>query len=239
MTELTRRSTLLGATATALLPLAGASPAQAAAPQSGKQAPGWYRYKVGTIEVTVATDGAGTNPLSPTYVVNATKDEVNAALAANHLPPDKVTHPYTPIVVNTGSKLVVIDTGLAPERPDVDGLDAVPALDSTSILALETLPRHLMVVGGGYVGVEYAQMFRRFGSEVTLVENGPHLLGDEDEDIAEAVTEVLRGELYGISPLDPATYAGVALLLAVAAMAATYLPARRAARLDPTQALRE
>ena len=112
MTEPTRRSTLLGAAATALLPLAGASPAQAAAPQSGKQAPGWYRYKVGTIEVTVATDGAGTNPLSPTYVANATKDEVNAALAASHLSPDKVTQSYTPIVVNTGSKLVVIDTGL-------------------------------------------------------------------------------------------------------------------------------
>ena len=114
MTELTRRSTLFGAAATALLPLAGASPAQGAAPQSTKQAPGWYRYKVGTIEVTVATDGAGTNPLSPTYVANATKEEVNAALAASHLPTDKVTHNYTPIVVNTGSKLVVIDTGLGP-----------------------------------------------------------------------------------------------------------------------------
>lgn len=96
--------------------------------------------------------------------------------------------------VELSAEVVVIDTGLAPDRPDVDGLDAVPALDSTSILELEQLPRHLLVVGGGYIGVEYAQMFRRFGSEVTLVENGPHLLGEEDEDIAGAVTEVLRGE---------------------------------------------
>ena len=85
MTEPTRRSTLLGAAATALLPLAGASPAQAAAPQSGKQAPGWYRYKVGTIEVTVATDGAGTNPLSPTYVANATKDDERVEGRAPHV----------------------------------------------------------------------------------------------------------------------------------------------------------
>ena len=114
MTALTRRGTLMAAAATALLPLARTSPVQAAAPLAGKQAAGWYRYKVGTIEVTVATDGAGTNPLSPTYVANATKEAVNAALAASYLPTDKVTHNYTPIVVNTGSKLVVIDTGLGP-----------------------------------------------------------------------------------------------------------------------------
>ncbi len=114
MTTLTRRSALAGTAAAALLPVAGSAPANAAAPLAAKQAPGWYRYKVGTIEVTVATDGAGTNPLSPTYVANAAKDAVNAALAADYLPPDKVTHNYTPIVVNTGSKLIVIDTGLGP-----------------------------------------------------------------------------------------------------------------------------
>ena len=90
----------------------GARTAQAAAPLSDKQNPGWYRYKVGSFEVTVVTDGATTSPLSDTYVGNAPKSEVNAALVANHLPADKVTHAYTPVVVNTGSKLVVIDTGL-------------------------------------------------------------------------------------------------------------------------------
>ena len=117
MTELTRRGILSGAVAasaaTALTPLAGNS-ALAAAPPIGKQASSFYRYKVGTFEVTVASDGVVVNPLADTYVANAPKDAVNAALAANYLPTDKATHFYAPIVVNTGSKLVVIDTGLGP-----------------------------------------------------------------------------------------------------------------------------
>jgi glyoxylase-like metal-dependent hydrolase (beta-lactamase superfamily II) len=115
MTELTRRRILSSAVAataaTALTPLV-ATATRAAAPLAGKQNAGWYRYKVGSFEVTVVTDGVVTNPLADTYVANAPKANVNAALAANFLPPDKVTHPYTPIVVNTGAKLIVIDTGL-------------------------------------------------------------------------------------------------------------------------------
>src|SRR6266480_444222 len=111
MSNLTRRNLLAGAAVAALPPLA-VPRAQAAAPLAEKQNPGWYRYKVGSFEVTAVTDGANTNPLSDSYVGNAPKNDVNAALVANHLPPDKVTHAYTPVVVNTGSKLVVIDTGL-------------------------------------------------------------------------------------------------------------------------------
>lgn len=115
MTELNRRSILTGAIAaaatTALSPPTS-TPARAAAPLAGKQNAGWYRYKVGSFEVTVVTDGAGVNPLADNYVANAPKNEVNAALASAYLPPDKVIHAYTPIVVNTGSKLVVIDTGV-------------------------------------------------------------------------------------------------------------------------------
>jgi glyoxylase-like metal-dependent hydrolase (beta-lactamase superfamily II) len=99
------------AAGTALAPLA-TSPASAAAPPASKQAPGYYRYKVGTIEVTVVTDGANSSPLSDAYVANAPKDAVNTALAAGYMARDKVTHAYTPIVVNTGAKLVAIDTGL-------------------------------------------------------------------------------------------------------------------------------
>jgi glyoxylase-like metal-dependent hydrolase (beta-lactamase superfamily II) len=95
-----------------LTPLAGALPARAAAPPAGKQAPGFYRYKVGTIEVTVVTDGMNSNPLSDAYVVNAPKADVNAALEAGFMARDRVSHAYTPVVVNTGSKLVAIDTGL-------------------------------------------------------------------------------------------------------------------------------
>jgi glyoxylase-like metal-dependent hydrolase (beta-lactamase superfamily II) len=87
----------------------------AAVPQAAKQAPGFYRYKVGTTEITVVTDGAFGNPLTDTFVRNVKPAEVNHALEAMFLPKDKVTVPYTPIVVNTGSKLVVIDTGLGPE----------------------------------------------------------------------------------------------------------------------------
>jgi len=113
MTQLTRRAVLAGAAAaTALSPLSAWSPAQAAAPLAGKQAPGWYRYKVGSVEITVATDGARANPLTDTFIRNVKKEETNKALEGMYLEKDKIVVPYTPIAVNTGSKLVVIDTGL-------------------------------------------------------------------------------------------------------------------------------
>ncbi len=113
-TQMTRRSVLAGAAAaTALTPLA-AMPVRAQAPQSTKQAPGFYRYKVGTTEVTAVTDGAFANPLTDTFIRNVKREDVNKALEAMYLDKDKVTVPYTPIVVNTGSKLIVIDTGLGP-----------------------------------------------------------------------------------------------------------------------------
>jgi glyoxylase-like metal-dependent hydrolase (beta-lactamase superfamily II) len=112
--QLSRRNLFAGAAAAGIL--AGSktivSTAQASASAAGKQNAGWYRYKVGDFEVTVVTDGANTNPLSDSYVTNAPKADVNAALAADFLAQDKVSHSYTPIVVNTGSKLVAIDTGL-------------------------------------------------------------------------------------------------------------------------------
>jgi glyoxylase-like metal-dependent hydrolase (beta-lactamase superfamily II) len=113
MSEISRRTVLSGATAlTAACLGAGLSDtAQSAAPATGKQAPGFYRYKIGDFEVTVVTDGANTLPLPESFVVNAKKEEVSAALAAAYLDKDKLTIPYTPIVVNTGEKLVLIDTG--------------------------------------------------------------------------------------------------------------------------------
>jgi glyoxylase-like metal-dependent hydrolase (beta-lactamase superfamily II) len=79
--------------------------------EANKQAPGYYRYKVGSIEVTVVTDGVNLFPLPDSFVVNAKKDEVNAALAEAFLEQDKMAVPYTPIVVNIGSKTALIDTG--------------------------------------------------------------------------------------------------------------------------------
>jgi pyruvate/2-oxoglutarate dehydrogenase complex dihydrolipoamide dehydrogenase (E3) component len=90
------------------------------------------------------------------------------------------------------SDLVFINTGGRPTAPDVAGLDRVPSLDSTSIMELDRVPEHLIVLGGGYIGLEFGQMFRRFGSRVTVVQRGGQLLPQEDEDVAEAVLGVLR-----------------------------------------------
>jgi len=118
MTELTRRTVLAGASAVSAASagglLNGLTPAKAAAPQLGRQAPGFYRYKVGSLEVTVVTDGARSFPLPESFVNNASKDQVNTALEQAFMPRDKMTLVYNPIVVNTGSRLMVIDTGYGP-----------------------------------------------------------------------------------------------------------------------------
>ena len=75
---------------------------------------------------------------------------------------------------------IFINTGARPARPRIAGLDSVKTLDSTSIMELQELPEHLLVLGGGYVGLEFGQMFRRFGSAVTIVQHGKQLLGRED-----------------------------------------------------------
>jgi len=114
MTQLTRRQILVG-TATAAfaaaVPFIAPAPVGAAAPAIGRQAPGFYRYKVGSIEVTVVTDGINRLPITDGFVLNANKDEVNAALAAAFMEKDIFVGPYNPVVVNTGAKLAVIDTG--------------------------------------------------------------------------------------------------------------------------------
>lgn len=78
--------------------------------------------------------------------------------------------------------------------PPVEGLGGVPYLDSTSIMELGEVPERLLVMGGGYVALEFAQMFRCFGSQVTIVQRGDQLLKREDRDVAEAVAEILRDE---------------------------------------------
>ncbi|MGI8911607.1 MAG: mercuric reductase [Rubrobacteraceae bacterium] len=91
-----------------------------------------------------------------------------------------------------------INVGARPGSVPVEGLDGVPVLNSTSIMELDEVPEHLLVLGGGYVGLEFAQMFRRFGSEVTVVQRGRQLLSREDGDVAEAVAEILREDGIGI-----------------------------------------
>ena len=88
--------------------------------------------------------------------------------------------------------LIFIDTGTRNATPKIDGLADVPHLDSTSIMELEETPEHLIVLGGGYIGLEFAQMFRRFGSAVTVIQRGSHLLAREDDDIADAMRQILE-----------------------------------------------
>jgi pyruvate/2-oxoglutarate dehydrogenase complex dihydrolipoamide dehydrogenase (E3) component len=87
---------------------------------------------------------------------------------------------------------IFINVGARPANPPIEGLDSVPALNSTTIMELDELPEHLLVLGGSYVGLEFAQMFRRFGSEVTVVQRGKRLMSREDVDVAEAVADVMR-----------------------------------------------
>ncbi len=89
---------------------------------------------------------------------------------------------------------IFIDVGGRALVPDMPGVRDVPHLDNTSILALEVLPRHLVVVGGSYIGLEFAQIFRRFGAQVTVVEKGPRLVSREDEDVSEAIEAILAAE---------------------------------------------
>jgi len=89
------------------------------------------------------------------------------------------------IFINVGGRAVV---------PDMPGVDQVPILTNTDIVALDTLPRHLVVIGGSYIGLEFAQMYRRFGAEVTVVERMDRLITREDPDVSDAVRQILEAE---------------------------------------------
>ena len=92
------------------------------------------------------------------------------------------------------AKQIFINVGGRAHVPKMPGIGQITYLTNTSILNLEELPEHLVVVGGSYIGLEFAQMFRRFGSEVTVVEMGPRLVQHEDEDVSAAIKEILEAE---------------------------------------------
>ena len=89
------------------------------------------------------------------------------------------------IFINVGGRAIV---------PAMPGLEQVPYLTNSSMMGVDFLPRHLIVVGGSYIGLEFGQMFRRFGSEVTIIEMGPRLIQREDEDVSAAIKEILERE---------------------------------------------
>lgn len=90
--------------------------------------------------------------------------------------------------------LIFINTGCGPSIPPLEGLDKVPYLTSKSILDIPVLPAHLVILGGGYIALEMGQLFRRLGSEVTIIERGKVLLSREDKDIRDAMQEILEAE---------------------------------------------
>jgi pyruvate/2-oxoglutarate dehydrogenase complex dihydrolipoamide dehydrogenase (E3) component len=89
---------------------------------------------------------------------------------------------------------IFINVGGRARIPEMPGIDQVPYLTNSSMMAVDFLPRHLVIVGGSYIGLEFAQMFRRFGSEVTVIEMGPRLIAREDEDISAAIKKILEAE---------------------------------------------
>lgn len=92
------------------------------------------------------------------------------------------------------SEKIFIDTGTRPEIPKIAGIDSVSFLTNESIIELQELPNHLLVMGGGYIGLEFGQMFRRFGSHVTIIHRSERILRDEDPDITEILQKALEAE---------------------------------------------
>ncbi|MEA2543872.1 MAG: hypothetical protein QOH35_5238 [Acidobacteriaceae bacterium] len=87
---------------------------------------------------------------------------------------------------------IFINTGTQSALPPIQGLETVPHLNNESIMEVDRVPEHLLIVGGGYIGIEFSQMFRRFGSRVTVIQAGSQLLREEDPDVAAEVTKILR-----------------------------------------------
>jgi pyruvate/2-oxoglutarate dehydrogenase complex dihydrolipoamide dehydrogenase (E3) component len=129
-----------------------------------------------------------------------------------------------PHVLQVGEEMltapsIFLNVGARASVPPLPGLEAVDYLTSTSILQLDHLPRHLLVLGGSYIGLEFAQMYRRFGAEVTVVERGPRLLPREDAEVSDTIREILEAE-------------GIAIRCGAGALRAEQRPGGTALHLD-------
>ncbi|MFN8464636.1 MAG: mercuric reductase [Caldilineaceae bacterium] len=114
---------------------------------------------------------------------------------------------------------VFINTGARPSKPQIRGLDITPSFDSTTIMELDVLPEHLLILGGGYIGLEFAQLFRRLGCRVTIVQRSGQLIPREDADVAEALTAILREDgidiLLDTTTVEAATNPGGGVVLTI------------------------
>ncbi len=114
---------------------------------------------------------------------------------------------------------IFVNVGARAWQPPIPGLDTVPCLNNSSMMEVDFLPQHLVILGGSYIALEFAQMYRRFGSEVTVIERGPRLLSREDDDISDAIRQILENEgvrvLTNVRDFAVGDVAGSHLLVAV------------------------
>src|SRR3989454_512883 len=108
-----------------------------------------------------------------------------------------------PRTVSVGSRLlqadrIFLDVGARALVPPLPGVKEVPFLTNSTMMEVDFLPEHLVVIGGSYIGLEFAQMYRRFGSRVTVIEMTPRLIAREDEAVSQGVREILEGEGIGV-----------------------------------------
>ncbi len=128
-----------------------------------------------------------------TWIANSLKEMKNCTVYQGHA---RFESPKTIRVESEllSADMIFINVGGRAVIPSLPGVDEVPYLTNSSMMDIDFRPNHLVIVGGGYVGLEFSQMFRRFGSKVTILEMGPHLIGREDEDSSQAVEDFLREE---------------------------------------------
>ncbi|WP_022824235.1 mercuric reductase [Hymenobacter norwichensis] len=129
---------------------------------------------------------------------NLTKEHKGITVLEGHAaftgPRNIVFTPTKGPVQELTAKRIFINTGTRATIPEIEGLEGLPYLTTTQLLDLKELPEHLVILGGGYIGLEFSQMFRRFGCEVTIIESGKQLLEREDDDVCEALSEILTKE---------------------------------------------
>ena len=130
---------------------------------------------------------------SRSHLENWLKGMANCSLIEGH------ARFLSPTTVQVGDDVleagqVFINVGCRAVAPDFPGLDQVRTLNNTTLLELDALPERLVIVGGSYIGLEFAQIFRRFGAEVTVVEKTPRLIGREDPEVSDAIREILEAE---------------------------------------------
>ena len=145
MTTMTRRSMLAGSAAAVGALGSGMSALRAAAPQAGKQGPSFYRHKLGEFELTQVCDGRLSGPLLDQFVRNVAREQVNGALDEAFLPRDQITSNYNPVVINTGAKLILFDTGCGP-NPAVNRSTAGKLIETMTAAGIDPKAIDMVVI---------------------------------------------------------------------------------------------